>query len=387
MQKQIEKIKRERKEVYKEIVDAFALKYDWLGAQTAREMLISAASWNIQKHSNPPFRYRTHLMLAWERGYLKSTMMRVMADILGDELTSVIGKVTDAAMRGSVSGKNFTPPKPLRTPIVISTEFGQTGFDDELLNLFLNQLEEGITNVSMNKLGVLSDNKRTHIENKYDDRIKFKENNEYNLKCDFVFWGATYNPKMLTDDALRSRFNVITPAKPLNHEITQSVDSNPSVHRQLDSTTVKEVREFMRSEQEFPTDFRPPSPLYKEYNITPRESRDIQSYMACRNWWGLDVNPEVMRKYIDYMKKSRKLSIMEPEERVFDLIFDNPMTYEEINDRTNLSKREIYKIMRRIDAQRDSLKEDETRWVIWSGANENNGEESDKETRFLDKYR
>lgn len=382
MQKSKEKLQKERKQIYNEIVEAFGVKYSWLGAQAAREMLMSVASWNIQKHSEPPFRYRTHVMLAWKRGYLKSTMMRVMADILGDDNTSTIGKVSDAAMRGSVSGKSFTPPKPLRSPIVISTEFGQTDFNDELLNLFLNQLEEGETNVALNKIAQLSENQREDIQQTYDNRIRFRENNEFDLKCDFVFWGATYDPTKLADDALRSRFNVVTPVKPLNHEITRAADNNPGVKRQIDKTTVKDVRRFIKQDKEFPTDFRPPHSMYKEFDLNPRESRDVQSYMACRNWWGLDTNPDVMRKYIEYLKQSRRLSTMKPEERVFELIFDTPRTYKELMEETGLGKKELFKIMRRLDAQKHDLA-NETKWVIWSGGGE---EEKDEEDNFLSAY-
>lgn len=381
MQKSKEKLKQERRQVYNEIVEAFGVKYSWLGAQAAREMLMSAASWNIHQYSNPPFRFRTHVMLAWERGYLKSTMMRVMADILGDEFTSTIGKVTDAAMRGSVSGGSFTPPKPLKSPIVISTEFGQTDFNDELLNLFLNQLEEGMTNVAMNKIAQLSENQRTNIENKYDNRINFGANNEFDLKCDFVFWGATYDPSKLADDALRSRFSVVSPVKPLNHEITQAADSNPGVKSQLRRTTVQDIRSFLRQKEEFPVDFRPPDSFYREYNLIPRESRDIQAYMACRNWWGLSTNPDVMRDYIEYLKESRRISTMKPQERVFDLIFDHPKTYQELMDETGMQKERLFKILKSIDATRDKSDSDETRWVIWSGSDEK------QKDRFLDGLR
>lgn len=381
---------QERKEVYEKIVEAFSQKYSWLGAQAAREMLISVATWNIQKYSNPPFRYRTHVMLAWERGYLKSTMMRAMADILGDEMVSVIGKVSEAAMRGSVSGGSFTPPKPLRTPIVISTEFGQTSFQDELLNLFLNQLEEGKTNVALNKVGSLSENKKRDIEKKYDNNVKFKANNEFNLYSDFVFWGATYDPSKLADDALRSRFNVVTPSKPLNHEITQCADNSPSVNKLLDKETIRACRRAVKSEKEHPTDFRPPDRLYKKYNLIPRESRDIQSYMAGRNWWGLECNPEVMEKYIKYLQESRRVSTMSPEERVFDLVFDTPKTYDEIKEETGLRKKQIYKIMQSIGAERYDLGGDDTRWVIYSGEgsqdpeDDNDGDDEDSESIFSD---
>jgi len=384
MQRSKTESQQERKEVYNNIVEAFGTKYSWLGAQAAREMLMSVASWNIQKHSNPPFRYRTHVMLAWERGYLKSTMMRVMADLMGDEMCSVIGKVSDAAMRGSVSGSSFTPPKPLKTPIVISTEFGQTDFNDELLNLFLNMLEEGHTNVALNKIASLPDNQKKNIEERFDRRVQFGANNEYDLMSDFVFWGATYDPSKLADDALRSRFNVVTPVKPLNHKITQAADNNPSVKSQLSQDTVRNLRRFIRQEKEYPTDFRPSGKMYKEFNLIPRESRDIQSYMSSRNWWGLDTNPDVMRRYISYLKESRRVSTMKPEERVFDLIFDTPKTYEELQEETGMSKRDIYKIMQRISAEKYNLGE-QTQWVIWSGEGESVDEEGG-DSGFLDSY-
>jgi len=369
MQKEITDIQKERRELYKRVVDAFGVKYGWLGSQAARELLISAATWNLQKHSNPPFRYRTHVMLAWQRGYLKSTMIREMKEVLGDDMVSIIGKVSDAAMRGSVSGGTFTPPKPLQTPIVASTEYGQTDFSDELLNVFLNQLEEGHTNVALNKIGQIPESQKKNIQNNFKGAIDFKANNEYDLHSDFVFWGATYDPSKLDDNALRSRFNVVTPEKPLDYTVTKSADNNPSVSRQLDTDTKRSVGRHLKMEKNMPTRFKPTENLYKKYNIGPRESRDIQSYMAARNWWGLDVNPEIMEDYISYLQQSRRLSTMRPEDRVFEVIFDNPTTYGEIKKRTGFSKKEIYRMMQKIGAERINLRGN-TEWVIWSGMEE-----------------
>lgn len=378
---------QDRKDVYEDIVSAFMEKYSWLGRQASRELLLSAASWNIEKYSNPPFRYRTHVMLAWERGWAKSTIMRAMADILGDEMVSVIGKVSDAAMRGSVSGGSFTPPKPLRTPIVISTEYGQTDFSDELLNLFLAMLEEGKTNVALNKIGQLGENQRRSLEKEYNNRIEFKENNEFNVTCDFIFWGATYDPSMLSDDALRSRLNVVTPAKPLDHEITMAADKSGSIKSMLSKTTIKRCREFLRSEEEQPTRFRPPKRLYTKYGLNLRESRDVQSYMASRNWWGLDVNPDLMEDYIEYMQESRRIATMEPEERVFDIIFDSPTDYETLEEKTGLSKIELFKVMKRIGAQKYELASDgKTKWVIWSGS-QGEDDDDDEEDEFLGSFK
>lgn len=380
MQKEITDLQKERRSIFKEIVDAYGVKYGWLGAQTARELLISAATWNIQKHSNPPYRYRTHVMLAWDRGYLKSTMMRKMKDILGDEFVSVIGKVSDAAMRGSVSAGNFTPPKPLQTPIVISTEYGQTDFNDELLNLFLNLLEEGHTNVALNKIGQLSDNQKRNIEEQFGNDIDFKQNNEYDLHSSFVFWGATYDPSKLSDDALRSRFNVVTPEKPLDYTVTMSADNNPGVLKQLSKDTIRGIRRHLKMEDSFPTDFRPPKHIYEKYNIIPRESRDIQSYMSARNWWGLEVNPDIIENYISYLQESRKISTMEPRERVFNIIFDNPTPYPEIQDKTGYTKKQIYNLLNDIRAENINIG-DETEWVVWSGLSEKKKYEDDDEDK------
>lgn len=357
-----------RKEVFKEITEAFAEKYSFLGYQVASNCLMSVASWNLEKHSDPPMRYRNHVMLTWQPGWVKSTMLIKMKKILGDELVSTCGKVTDATLRGSVKSGRFTPPKPLRTPIVVSTEFGQTEFEGELLHLFLNLLEEGRSNVSLNKLGQLGNSERNDIEEKYDGEIKFKAENEYNLDTDFVFWGATHDPSMLTENALKDRFMVVTPSKPLTGEVTRALDNSPPVESMIDRETVKAVRRMATSEKECSTNFKPPDSFYTEYHLKPREARDLQSYMAARNWWGLDTSPELMRDYIEHLKWSRKKSSLSMDERILEMIFDNPMTYEEIKGSTGLSRVEIYKACDRIDADIHSFGSGEPKWVVRSGA-------------------
>lgn len=370
-----------RREVYTEIRDAFAEKYDFLGAQVARETLLSAASWNIQEYSDPPMRFRNHVMLTWKPGWLKSSILRKMKKILGDDMVSTCGKLTAAVLRGSVDGGRFSPPKPLRTPIVVSTEFGQTTFEDELLNTFLALLEEGKTNVSLNKLAGLSEGEKSNIQDKYGDQIDFKSENEFDLNTNFVFWGATHDPTQLNENALKSRFNVVTPAKPLTGEVTEAVDSAPKVESLIGQETIKACRRMLKSTKEVPTDFQPPSSFYTDYTLTPRESRDVQAYMAARNWWGLEVNPDVMENYIDHMKHSRRIASMGPQERVLNLIFDNPMTYEEIMKETQLSKVEVHKILQRIEASKAGTDPTEAKWVVRSGAN---SDENDLKDKFLE---
>lgn len=359
--------KERRREVYFEIRDAFAEKYSFLGLQTARECLMSCASWNIDMYSDPPIRYRNHVMLTWEPGWLKSSMLMKMRKILGDDLVSTCGKVTAAVVRGSVEGGRFSPPKPLRTPIVISTEFGQTDFEGELLHTFLDLLEEGHTNVSLNKIAQLSESEKSNIQENYGDKINFKSENEFDLDTTFVFWGATHDPSLLEENALKSRFNIVTPANPLTGDITEAIDKSPPLESLISQEAVEDVRRMIREEREVSTNFTPPSAFYTEYSLTPRESRDVQSYMAARNWWGLKVNPDIMEDYIQHLKHSRKIASLDIDERVLDMIFDNPMSYEEISKKTGLTKVEVYKTLQRIDAKRAGTDAEETKWVVRSG--------------------
>lgn len=367
MQSKIDQKKRnKRKELFRDVIGAFEDKYSWLGHIAAKEMLMSAASMNIEKHSDPPMRFRNHLMFAWNRGWLKSSMLGKMAKILGDDLCSVMGKVTDAGMRGSVSSGQFTPPKPLKTPIVISTEFGQTDFEDELLNLFLSLLEEGYTNVTMNKIGQLPETQKREIERRFDGQIQFGESNEFNLNTDFVFWGATYDPSKLQDDALKSRLNVVTPPKPLGGELTKQIDRGSF---NLSQKTIREVRRELKTEEESPTTFTPPAKLYKKYNMIPRESRDLQAYMAAMNWWGLDTGPDVMENYIKELKKSRRKASMDRYDRVLDLILDNPMSQNEIVRRTGFDRVEVHKLIQNLDATRVPTSNGEPDlWAVYGSA-------------------
>jgi len=359
--------KQNRKDVYTNIRDAFAEKYSFLGAQAARELLMSAASWNIDKYSDPNMRYRNHVMLTWEPGWLKSTLINKMQKVLGEELVSTVGKLTAAVLRGSVKGGKFSPPTPMKSPIVASTEFGQTDFDDELHNTLLTLLEEGKTNVSLNKIAGMSESLKENVEKKYDEQIQFKAENEFTLEADFVFWGATHDPSLLTEYALKSRFNVVTPSKPLIGEVTASVDNSRSVETILDKSDIKLARRAIRSKKEAATSFKPPKTYYTEYSLSPRMARDVQSYMAARNWWGLDVSPDIMQNYIEELKRSRRIADMSPEQRVKNLIFDNPMTYDQIQKKTGYRKIEIHNIFEKIDAKVAGTDPEKTNWVVRSG--------------------
>lgn len=371
--------KRERKQVFKEIVGAFEKKYSWWGHQLSREMLLSLASWHIEKHTDHYLRMRNHLMIYGPPGWGKSTMLRKMREVLGEELCSKIGKVTGAALRGSVSSGQFNPPKPLRTPVMVSTEFGQTNFEEELLNIFLALLDEGQTNVAMNKIGNIGENQKKSIQNQWEG-IDFK-GNEFDVETTFIFWGATYDPDQLQDDAFRDRMKIVRPEQTLDSTVTKAADNNIF---SIDTNTVTKLRQLLTEDIESEVNFTPPDAIYDKYgDLSMRESRDLQSYMASRAWWGLEVNPELMDEYLQELKESRRLARMSDEDVILDLIFDNPMTYDEIQAKTGLSRKETYQILNKLGAKRIKVDEGSPKWVISSGGN-NFGEESKEKENILE---
>lgn len=370
--------RQERKRVFKEVVQAFEEKYSWWGHQMSREMLLSLASWHIEKNTEHYLRMRNHLMIYCPPGWGKSTMLRKMRQLLGDDMCSKIGKVTGAALRGSVSSGSFNAPKPLKTPVMVSTEFGQTNFEDELLNMFLALLDEGETNVAMNKIGNIGQNQRKNIQDTWDGVSFTDSGNEFDISTDFIFWGATYDPSKLQDDAFRDRMRIVSPQQELNSDVTKAADHNTFT---INSDTVTEFRQMLQDPVESKVDFTPPDAIYDKYDpLSMRESRDLQSYMASRHWWGLEVNPELMDNYMQELRHDRHLSTLDNKEMVLDLIFDNPMSYDDLVEETDLTKKEIYKINNELNAKQiNAGGEGEIKWVVSSGDSDYKESSQDKE--------
>jgi hypothetical protein len=354
----------ERKEVFTDIVAAFSESYGFLGEQVATECLMSLATWNMERHSDPPIRYRTHIMLTWDPGYIKSTLLRKFKLLLGDDMVSKCGKITEAVLRGSSAGGSFSPPKVLKAPILVSTEFGQTEWEGELLGSFLALLEEGETNISLNKFAGLSDVAKRDVTEKYHGDIEFTADNEFDLYTDFLFWGATHDPEQLQDNAMVDRFNIVTPKEPLTGELVEQVSKSPPLTETLSKDTIQSLRRIVSCEKEADVDFEIPSALYRKHNPSFRLARDVRSNMAARHWWGLQSDPDVMDAYMQHLKESRKKASMNKYERVQDMIFENPLTWDEILERARLPETELNHILQNLDVTHHPGPDGETQWVI-----------------------
>ena len=342
----------QKKEIYTQIVSAFEEKYSWLGRQFAEEFLNSVASWNIQQFSDPGFRVRRHLLLFWPPGFLKSSLLMKARDILGSDACGHLSDVTTAAIRGSVDSGKFRVPVCLKHPFTVCTEFGQMinsgGDSNELVQKLLNILEEGVVTVSLVKAGGLLIAEREKAIDKYG--IKFDDDNNFTYQTNWVLFAGTYNKKFLADSALESRFIIMTPEKKLDGELTKHVNRSGKFH--VDEQVKTELREYLLSpwNNENGKPMLPDEVYSPEININPRESAGLISIMLAKQWWGQDISKDEIIEKAKAIKQTSEDIWKGDEDKVFDCIFYEGKTIEEISKETGVSVRMVKRYLRNIHA-------------------------------------
>jgi hypothetical protein len=294
-------------DIFNAIVDAFNDAYGWLGKQFAEEFLYVAASQVMQRFldiKRP--RIRSHLLLMWDPGWYKSTLLGIASELLGEENCEYISDITPAVFRGTVVSANgtneFVPPACKTKPFIIVTELGSltAGSRSNMINqLFLITLEEGKVSVGLASLAKLSDEQKAQISAMYN--IQFS-NGRMTYTTTSTFLCATYDESYLTDYALVSRFEVMIPGKELGNELVESTDGREFIisdgvkerFREIINTAPPEnlVEEWRR---------RIPKEVYSLGKIDPRIIRSVKSYRLARLFWEQDVDNNMLVERARYL--------------------------------------------------------------------------------------
>jgi len=352
-----------RSTIYHNILDAFEHDFSWLGKQFAEEFLLSAASWNIQQYSKPPFRVRRHLLLYWAPGWLKSSLLVRAYDLLSEELCTMMTDITNAALRGTVDYGKFVSPFTLKRPFSVCTEFGQivSGSDSsELIQKLLNVLEEGVVTVSLGKISQLSRVAKDEAERDYG--ITFIDDNTFTYRTNWVLLAGTYNRKFLVDNALESRFTLMIPENPLNSGLTKHLISTRQ--EGIDEETVHNFRRAICEKNEVKSDSRLPEEIFdNDENFNPRQCSAVLSYKMCRAWWGVKTSPEQLIR-LSKAIKSRTSSVWKSaDDKVFEAIEGEAKSADEIARETGLSRRQVYYSLKNIRASR-IIDGEKAKWKI-----------------------
>ncbi len=352
-----------RIEIYDKIVSAFEHDFSWLGKQFAEEFLMSVASWNIQQFSNPPFRVRRHLLLYWKAGWLKSSLLTKAFVLLGNDLCTMMSDVTNAALRGTVDYGKFVSPFTLKRPFSICTEFGQItsgGDSTELVQKLLNVLEEGVVTVSLGKISQLSKTAKDKAEEEYG--ITFIDDNTFTYRTNWVLLAGTYNKRFLIDNAFESRFNLVVPEKPLNSLLTKHiVNTTPQL---IDEETKYEFRRAIVEKNEVRSDVKLPDEIFDlDSELDPRRCSYLLSYKMCRAWWGIKTESEQLINLLTELKKRTDSIWKSADDKVFEVIENEPLSADEIAKVTGLSKRQVYYSLKNIRASR-IIEDGKAKWKI-----------------------
>lgn len=339
-----------RKKIWEEICSAFEQKYSWLGRQFAEEFLKSVASWNIQQFSEPEFRVRRHLLLMWQHGYLKSSLLKRAYFLLGD-LAVILSDISRAALRGTVEHGKFISPFTLKKPFTICTEFGQIiggSQNTEILQELLNLLEEGVATVSLAKISSISPEELQRAEQEFN--IKFIDNNTFTYQTNWVLMAATNNRKFLVDYALESRFNLVIPKQKLDSKYVKEVNrSGPFV---INLETVNKFRELITKPNKLECHYILPEEVY-DYEITVRDSAYLISEALCLKWWGLKPTKEHIIETASYLMQRRKSVWQTTDDLICEILEKGPKTLEELRKESSLSTKQVLKSLRRIGAIRE----------------------------------
>jgi hypothetical protein len=347
-------------EIYSDTIKSFNEKYSWLGEQFAKELLHVIATNTIQYFFKFKTRVRDHLLLFWEPGKGKTTLMREAQLILSEDLSFIMQDLTKAAFRGSLesvskSEVQFVPPECAIRRFIFVNEIGKITKSQEaaeLHQLLLSALEEGQMSVSLVKLVKLNEDQRNAISRAYD--IKFDTRNpanmRYNVNSSFII--STYDKKYLLDDAFISRFKVMIPIRKFDNDLISIITQNTSVDAVdkpiLDQHLLTSLRHIIETKpgpiimDQIINIWRSnlPKIVYEfldERNITLdlRLVRDLKSYMSALVFWQQEITDELLISKLKYMIKVKKILRTTLEDEIVNILAQHKLnnkslTYKEI---------------------------------------------------------
>lgn len=285
--------------IYKTIINAMEHKYSWLGKQVAEELLDSIASSVIDRCYGMPFRSNQHVLLIWETGWFKSSILGDFISMMPNFYFGNIGSITDAALHGTVEtnakpGRQFVPPTVLYHDFLLIREFGKNLTEEaKLKEDLLMVLEDQTITVSRSKFACLDEQEKRGSEVMYaQDNMTWENDTTFRFKTKCTVWAANYNP--IEDRAMLERFNIVVPQKKLDSNLRDYVMTHPTMDIKPEAGVCPPYKDINEAVDSVMHSHRPPLPvsisLKKEFEgirgITPRTHSNILKKLKAAAWWG-----------------------------------------------------------------------------------------------------
>lgn len=347
--------------IYKTIVNAMERKYSWLGRQVAEDLLDSIAMSVIDKCYDLPYRGNQHVLLIWDSGWFKSSMLSDFLSMMPSEYFGGIGKITDASLRGTVEtaakpGSRFVAPPVLDYDFLIVREFGEgLTEDNDLRQTLLTVLEDQVVNVSLAKFAQLDAIERTAVELRYGaNKFKWTSNSAFTYKTKVTLWCANYTP--VENEALLNRFNIVNPRAALDESLRDHVMMHPYLELKLEPGVSPPFDNIRDAVDAMMGANRPPLPvafdLRGEFKgirgLAPRTHSNVIKKILAAAWWGFWLDSDVVRGMAMEGIMAKTESLKRGDDDIIDMLKTGWHTINDIAAEKGVSHKAVWSLLNQI---------------------------------------
>jgi len=297
-----------------------------------------------------PLRFRLNIMLQWEYGWFKSTVLRKVAQLFNFRIHELTAS-SSAALRGSYIDNEFYPPELLISDLLIVPEFvGLLEGDKDLVSQFLHALEDARLRVALVKGGKMP---KTEIAKIEALGAKFIEKRlEYVNRC--TVWSATHTLDGIPEryrDALTSRFYICSLTNAQIPDETAWSDPLQFYDQVFEEKAAKWVQSVyekaINPDLMFAEDvIRLLHGYLKGEKKKPREVGDFRRMAVAHHEYFPTHSPQEAALYLQ--KFTNAFAGMNSRELIAQYLYNNAHTFDEIQQFTGLKKANIFSQFRRL---------------------------------------
>jgi hypothetical protein len=335
------------------VVGYFKNLYEIPGEVGASELMLSLATLFLQRTNHFDGRIRKHVLLHWQHGWLKTTILLVMKDILPDFIKANYStKVTEAALRGSVAGGRFYPPEIKVSDVVIYPELSSimNAQDAELVGNLLSALEEGRVRVSLVRFHELD-------EYGLQDAAKYGINvseGRISYTTDVIVWAASHTLDNIVPSLRRAfldRFSIVSiPQYLLTTKLASRIRRRQR-DRNLEAELRQELSRFFKKDFTLPDKGEVHDVIDSVLsNVTVTVNPRLQYELFKTGLAYLLYGKENLRGLLK-CKLSQYLSMPRSKQEVLEGVISTPKTQEEILRETGWSRATFYRVLEHVPYQ------------------------------------
>ncbi len=316
-------------------------------------LLYSAAISQFVKYEKElHMRFRLNVMLNWKHGYVKSTLLDHIAELLPLRCRKLTAS-SSAAIRGSFVDNQIYVPELLLCDIMMFPEFTAImKSDEDTIAALLVILEDADVSVALVKGGRASASEvkklealGAHFEHK---RLMYRNQ--------AIVWTATHTLDNIPDklrDALLERWKIIYIPPSEIPEGFAYQDPTELRDTEYDIQIADTLKVMFSADRKPDLKFQRAvvnklHPIWKDQEKSPRDIGDVRRVVLAHKYLFPEATIDDTLEMI--LRLDKPFSTLTTRERIAELITKNPRTLQELLDQTGVSKNALYMSLKRLGA-------------------------------------